>query len=133
MSGGTDATGTGTATPAPDLPSDEAGALTGHDATPGGPQGLPEMAPPLLAILVFMAGIALLASAAQPALPDRLDALLAAWPLAAVELSHLLASIVGMLLFVAAGLWRRRKGAWATTIGLLLAGAVFSLVKALDW
>lgn len=130
----TDATGTGTATPAPDLPGEEASALTGHDATLGGPQGLLEMAPPLLAILVFVAGIALLASAAQPALPDRLDALLAAWPLAAVELSHFLASIVGvLLLFVAAGLWRRREGAWAITIGLLLAGAVFSLVKALDW
>ncbi len=116
------------------VPAEERGALAGRDGTLGGPQGVLEMAPPLLSILVFLAGVALLASAAQPALPDRLDALLAAWPLAAVELSHFLASIIGvLLLFVASGLWRRREGAWAMTIGLLLAGAVFSLVKALDW
>jgi phosphatidylglycerol lysyltransferase len=115
--------------------------MTGPSETADGPatrrllRGMVlEIAPPISATLAFVAGIALLVSAAQPALPDRLDALLGLWPMAAVELSHFLASIVGaLLLIVAGGLWRRMDGAWWLTMALLLAGAIFSLVKALDW
>lgn len=93
-----------------------------------------ELAPPIAAVFTFLAGLLLLASAAQPALPGRLDALLNAWPLAAAELSHFLASIAGVLLLVVAdGLRRRLDGAYWLTLTLLVAGAVFSLLKALDY
>jgi phosphatidylglycerol lysyltransferase len=93
-----------------------------------------EFAPKIASILVFGAGLALLASAAQPTLPDRLTKLLDAWPLGLVELSHLMASIVGvLLLLIAGGLWRRLDGAYWLTLLLLGVGAVFSLIKALDF
>ena len=93
-----------------------------------------ELAPPLAAILAFGAGIALLSSAAQPAIPDRLQALLENWPLAAIELSHFLASIIGvLLLLVGGGLWRRLDGAHTLAVVLLVLGASFSLLKALDF
>lgn len=93
-----------------------------------------ELAPPVAAVLTFLAGLVLLASAVQPALPDRLGALLQAWPLAAAELSHFLASIAGVLLLIVAdGLRRRLDGAYWLTLGLLGAGAIFSLLKALDY
>ena len=93
-----------------------------------------ELAPPMASVLAFLAGLALLASAAQPAVPDRLRGLLDLWPLAAVELTHFMASIVGvLLLLVAGGLWRRLDGAYWMALILLIAGAAFSLLKALDW
>ena len=93
-----------------------------------------ELAPPVASVLAFLAGLALLASAAQPAVPARLRALLDLWPLAAVELTHFIASIIGvLLLMVAGGLWRRLDGAYWLTLVLLVGGAAFSLVKALDW
>lgn len=91
-------------------------------------------APGLAALAVFAGGLALLVSAAQPALPDRLHSLLAAWPVEMVDISHLMASVVGvLLLLVAGGLWRRLDGAYWLTLILLACGAVFSLLKALDW
>jgi phosphatidylglycerol lysyltransferase len=93
-----------------------------------------EFAPKIASVLVFGAGLALLSSAAQPALPYRLTKLLDAWPLGLVELSHLMASIVGVLmLLIAGGLWRRLDGAYWLTLLLLIVGAVFSLIKALDF
>jgi len=84
--------------------------------------------------VAFIAGLALLNSAAQPALPGRLAALINVWPLEVVELSHFLASVVGVLLIlVAGGLWRRLDGAYWLAIALLGAGALFSLLKALDY
>lgn len=107
---------------------------TGRDGQFGWRLVALEFAPPLSAILVFAGGCALLASAAQPAIPARLQALLQAWPLAGVELSHFLASIIGMLLLmVAGGLWRRLDGAYYLTLVLLVLGAAFSMLKALDW
>lgn len=107
---------------------------TGRDGAFGWRVAAREIAPPVFSVLTFLGGLALLASAAQPALPDRLDALLRMWPLAAAELSHFLASIVGMLLLlVAGGLWRRLDGAYWIALALLVAGAIFSLFKALDW
>mgnify|MGYP002682555625 CR=1 FL=1 len=55
-------------------------------------------------------------------------------PLPFVEASHLLASITGLALVVLAhGLWRRVAQARVAAIALLLAGAVFSIVRGLDW
>lgn len=108
--------------------------IHGRDGTFGNWVWLTEFAPKISSILVFGAGLALLASAAQPALPHRLTILLDAWPLGLVELSHLMASIVGvLLLLIAGGLWRRLDGAYWLTLILLVVGAVFSLIKALDF
>ena len=104
------------------------------DDTLGWRVGLLELAPPIAAAFTFVAGLVLLASATQPALPGRLNVLLEALPLAAAELSHFLASIVGVLLLIVAdGLRRRLDGAYWLTLGLLVAGTVFSLLKSLDF
>jgi len=51
-----------------------------------------------------------------------------------LEVSHLLASVIGMLLLILArGLQRRLDAAYWLTLVLLLAGAVFSLLKGIDY
>ncbi|MFZ4120354.1 MAG: phosphatidylglycerol lysyltransferase domain-containing protein [Caulobacterales bacterium] len=93
-----------------------------------------ELAPPISAAIAFIAGLVLLNSAAQPALPGRLEALMQAWPLVVVELSHFMASVVGVfLILVSGGLWRRLDGAYWLALTLLVVGALFSLSKALDY
>lgn len=122
------------ASAADESPRNDLAAATGRGVLFGWRLAALELAPPVAAVLAFVAGCALLASAAQPAIPDRLEALLEAWPLAAVELSHFLASIAGvLLLLVAGGLWRRLDGAYYLALALLVLGAGFSLLKALDW
>lgn len=90
--------------------------------------------PPAAAIICFAAGVLLLLSASQPNLAGRMGDLLAVLPLPLVEVSHFVASLLGMLLlFLAAGLWRRIDTAWWAAILVLLASAAFSLLKALHW
>lgn len=92
------------------------------------------IAPHLFAAMTFLAGVILLVSGATPAVSHRLAWLSTLMPLPVLELSHLLGSIVGvLLLFVARGLQRRLDGAYFLTIGLLGAGAIFSLIKGADW
>jgi phosphatidylglycerol lysyltransferase len=55
-------------------------------------------------------------------------------PLSVLEVSHLLASVIGkLLLILARGLQRRLDAAYWLTLVLLLAGAVFSLLKGIDY
>ncbi len=92
------------------------------------------LAPPLFAATAFLAGVVLLFSGATPAVHDRLRWLHALLPLPILEASHLLGSVVGvLLLFVARGLQRRLDGAFVLAVGLLGAGAAFSLLKGADW
>ncbi|HEX8232516.1 MAG TPA: phosphatidylglycerol lysyltransferase domain-containing protein [Caulobacteraceae bacterium] len=92
-----------------------------------------ELAPAGFAVVAFGAGAVMLTSSVAPSFSDRLRLLAEAAPILVIELSHFLASVVGfLLLVVAAGLWRRRRGAYWLALGLLLAGAVFSLLKGLD-
>lgn len=92
------------------------------------------LVPPIAASLVFFGGIALLLSGNTPAVGDRTASLSDFLPLPFVEASHLLASLVGLLLIVIArGLNRRIASARILAITLLLAGAAFSLLKGLDW
>ncbi|MBU6374237.1 MAG: bifunctional lysylphosphatidylglycerol flippase/synthetase MprF [Alphaproteobacteria bacterium] len=92
-----------------------------------------ELAPPVFAALAFVAGLVLLFSSATPALAPRMAALTRVVPLFVVELSHFLASLVGvLLLIVAAGLWRRLEGAWAASLALLGAGILFAVLKGGD-
>lgn len=91
------------------------------------------VAPIVLAAATFLGGIVLLVSGALPAETDRLHALRGFVPLPFVEASHLLASVVGVvLLIVARGLLRRLDSAYRVGQILLAAGLVFSLVKGFD-
>ncbi|NOK12965.1 bifunctional lysylphosphatidylglycerol flippase/synthetase MprF [Corallococcus exercitus] len=84
--------------------------------------------------VAFLAGTVLLFSGATPAVADRLAVLRKLVPLPLLEVSHLLGSLVGLsLLLLARGLQRRLDAAYVLTQVLLVAGAVFSLVKGVDY
>ena len=97
-------------------------------------RGIGLVAPRALTVATFLAGAILLASGATPAVGSRLHLLNGFLPLGVVELSHFLASVVGVgLLFLARALQLRLNAAWALTLGLLVAGAVLSLLKGFDF
>ncbi len=91
-------------------------------------------APRALGALVFVGGAVLVFSGATPAVAERLTALGTVMPLPVVEVSHLVASVVGLaLLVVARGLFLRLDAAWQLTLVLLIAGTLASILKGLDW
>jgi len=93
-----------------------------------------ELSPYVFAIAAFLAGALLLASAATPALSERVRLITEVAPILVVELSHFSASIIGLLLMlVGSGLWRRRQGAYVAAIALLLAGAAVEITKGLEY
>ena len=80
------------------------------------------------------AGSLLLISGATPAAPGRLDFLREILPLALLEVSHFLGSVIGVgLLLLSRALLQRLDGAYFLTLALLAAGAVASLLKGFDW
>ncbi len=90
--------------------------------------------PPVAATAVFLGGLVLLLSGNLPALDERTDVLSDILPLPFAEASHLLASVIGLVLVVIArGLYRRVALARIAAVTLLLLGAAFSLLKGLDW
>jgi len=90
--------------------------------------------PSFFAGLTLVSGAVLLFSGATRALPARMEILRDVLPLSVLEVSHLLASVIGMLLLILArGLQRRLDAAYWLTLVLLLAGAVFSLLKGIDY
>lgn len=92
------------------------------------------MAPWCLSALAFTGGLVLLLSGSLPGIPDRLHALRGIVPLPFIEASHIAASLAGTaLLLLAPGLYRRLDGAFLLTRAVLLAGAIFSLVKGIDY
>jgi phosphatidylglycerol lysyltransferase len=92
------------------------------------------IAPLVLAAATFMGGAMLLLSGSLPALHARMGALVRLVPLPFIEASHIAASLVGTgLLLLAPGLYRRLDGAFIATRALLVAGAVFSLAKGIDY
>lgn len=93
-----------------------------------------ELAPPVSAALAFGAGGTLLISAATPSVAERIRFLTEFAPLELIELSHFLASVMGLLLLViAGGLWRRQSGAYWLALALLAAGAALLLLKGGEW
>jgi phosphatidylglycerol lysyltransferase len=89
--------------------------------------------PQVAATLTFVAGGVLLLSGATPAVDARIGALRDFLPLAIVEASHLVGSVVGLgLIVLAASLRRRVNAAYHIALGLLVAGIVASLLKGLD-
>ena len=92
------------------------------------------LAPTLMAVVTFLGGVLLLVSGALPAIPRRLELLHAVIPLPFTEASHIAGSLAGTaLLLVAPGLYNRHDAAFLFARGLLIAGAVFSLIKGIDY
>ncbi len=92
------------------------------------------LAPLAIALATFFAGLILLFSGATPAAKGRIERLGRILPIAVVETSHFLGSLVGAsLLILARGLQRRLDAAFHLTAALLAAGALFSLLKGLDY
>jgi len=92
------------------------------------------MAPPVLSAATLVAGAILLFSGATPAVPERLRWLREIVPLPLLEVSHFLGSLTGAaLLILARGMQRRLDGAFHLTVGLLIAGIFFSLLKGADY
>lgn len=92
------------------------------------------IAPNMFAVLVAVGGTILLISGSLPAVPGRFRMVAGIIPMPFVEASHLAASMIGaMLILLASGLYRRLDGAFWLTRLLLVAGAIFSLIKGLDY
>ncbi|MBZ9649655.1 bifunctional lysylphosphatidylglycerol flippase/synthetase MprF [Sphingobium sp. 3R8] len=92
------------------------------------------IAPIMLAALVAVGGAILLISGSLPAVPGRFRMVAGIIPMPFVEASHLAASMIGaLLILLASGLYRRLDGAFWLTRLLLVAGAIFSLLKGLDY
>lgn len=90
--------------------------------------------PQIFGIMIFIGGIVLLASGATPAEHQRLRLLMDFMPLPVLEISHFMASILGMLLLLLAwGIYQRRNSAWHFTLYFLAGGALFSLLKGIDY
>lgn len=90
--------------------------------------------PSFFAGLTLVSGAVLLFSGATRALPDRMEILRDVLPLSVLEVSHFMASVIGMMLLILArGLQRRLDVAYWVTLVLLVAGAVFSLLKGIDY
>jgi phosphatidylglycerol lysyltransferase len=92
------------------------------------------IAPLVLSAATFSGGAMLLLSGSLPALKGRMGVLSHVAPLPFIEASHIAASLVGTgLLLLAPGLYRRLDGAFVATRALLVAGALFSLFKGIDY
>lgn len=93
-----------------------------------------ELARRLLAGFVGAAGLLILLSAASFSIRSRFALLNEYVPLPVVEVSHLAAAAIGILLLVLArGMARGYRVALNSTVVLLLMGVVFSVLKGLDW
>lgn len=91
---------------------------------------VPRIVPQVMSISVFIGGTILLFSGALPSDVPRMEWLQYFIPLPVIEMSHFFASLVGAaLLILASGLQRRIDGAYHLTLGLLVFGILFSLLK----
>lgn len=91
------------------------------------------LAPTIFGMLAFACGIILLSSGAIPGMTHRIAHIGSAAPLAIIEASHLLASILGaVLLVLARELMQRKAAAWTITMVVLALGALTSIIKGLD-
>lgn len=84
--------------------------------------------------LVLLSGVLLLLSSSLPRIHHHLSDPENIVPLPFVEASHILASLIGLLLLVIArGLFARRRPAWLAALTLLSASIVFSIMQNQDW
>lgn len=92
------------------------------------------LSPLAMSAAAFAGGAILLLSGSLPAIPARLRLLGDFVPLPFIEASHIAASLAGTaLILLAPGLLRRLDGAFLATRALLIAGALFSLAKGIDY
>ncbi|MES2450333.1 MAG: bifunctional lysylphosphatidylglycerol flippase/synthetase MprF [Pseudomonadota bacterium] len=92
------------------------------------------LAPPLLAALVFTGGLVLLVSGALPAARDRIFWLADVLPLPFIEASHFSASLAGtVLIMVSPAINARLRSGFIAARLLLVGGAVFSILKGVDY
>jgi len=90
--------------------------------------------PTVLAGCTFTGGVVLLFSNAMPVSNDRLRLVETVLPLTVIETSHLMGSIVGVLLLLFAyGLQQRLRWVWGLSAVLLFAGAVSLMLKGFAW
>jgi len=93
-----------------------------------------QLAPRLVAVCTFIAGVVLLFSGATPAAEHRLALLHRFVPLGIIETSHVIGSVVGvLLLLLSQGLARRLDAAYYLTVVAGAAGMIASLLKGGDW
>ena len=91
------------------------------------------MAPQVMGLAVFLAGVVLLISGSTPAVDSRLNLIARVIPLPVLEISHLAGSVLGVgLLVLARGLSRRLRSAYLAAIAVLIGGAAVSILKGLD-
>jgi len=92
------------------------------------------IAPQVMAVTAFVAGVVLLFSGATPGSSDRISALEEWLPLPLLELSHLSSSLIGLgLTVLASALYQRVNAAYHLALLLLIGGVAASLLKGLDW
>lgn len=92
-----------------------------------------EVVPYAFALLAVVCGALLLIGAVTPTTAEKLHWLSRVLPVAALDASTFLASMTGMvLILVGSGLQRRLRAAWTLTVGLLVAGAGFTLLHSWD-
>jgi phosphatidylglycerol lysyltransferase len=90
--------------------------------------------PGVLGLLIFLAGVVMLVSAATPGVAARIRISAAFTPVAVLETSHFIDSLIGaLLLFLAFGLNSRLRKAWRATIVLLIVGAASTLLRGLNY
>jgi phosphatidylglycerol lysyltransferase len=89
---------------------------------------------PAFALAVFAAGAMLLVTGAIPLGAERRDLVASFVPLSILELSHLSASLLGVLLLVLArGLYLKLDAAWAIALLALVAASVTSFFAGFHW
>jgi phosphatidylglycerol lysyltransferase len=93
-----------------------------------------QLAPKVLAALIFVGGVVLLFSGATPGDEARVTALTRVLPLAVVEASYFLGSVAGVgLLIISNGVARRLDLAFYSAAVTLLVGIAASLLKGVDY
>lgn len=86
--------------------------------------------PQVFSLAVLAAGLLMLVTGTLPSSGEHLQWLVSALPLGLFEMSHFLASIVGMMLVLfSRELQRKQYGAYVSVLILLASGIVFELVK----
>lgn len=95
---------------------------------------LGDLAIKMLYVMVLLAGLLLVLSASTPGIPDRIQVLMKVLSLPALQLSHRLALLIGLFLMVISHeLLSKIQRAWSSVLILLAAGAVFALLKGMDF
>lgn len=94
----------------------------------------PRIVPEVLSVSIFIGGAILLFSGYMPSEVPRMEWLQSFLPLPVIEMSHFFASLVGaVLLILARSLQHRIQGAYHLTVGMLVFGILFSLLKGGDY